>query len=106
MDQQANSTIPSEEVVVQQPQKESTRFSLLIILGLISLIVLLGAGAWFVLQTKSSKQAASAIPSPTAMQTPIPTVPMETEYTNPFDSKEQYTNPFDTYQNPFEALEE
>lgn len=32
------------------------------------------------------------------------TVPLKTEYQNPFDKDAQYVNPFSSYKNPFDQL--
>ncbi|MBI4080535.1 MAG: hypothetical protein HY430_02075 [Candidatus Levybacteria bacterium] len=110
MDQQQQQKPVQENLQqpTQHPAIPEKKKNMYILIGIgIFAFFLLSVGAFVFVQSTSKKQAQSTqqvVTQPSL--TPTPTVPLKTEYSNPFDEKSQYENPFDsgeTYKNPFDT---
>lgn len=84
----------------QQPKKS------LLFVGIFASILIFGAGVFLLLPAKTIPQK-TAVQQQVPTLTPSPTIPIETQYENPFDKNAQYENPFSEsgYENPFESIE-
>lgn len=92
-----------ETLTASHPTKKRKNFFFIGII--VCILILLSIGAYILLRSLPvpSEDASTQIRS---SLTPTPTVPLKTEYSNPFNEKSQYENPFnseETYKNPFDT---
>lgn len=67
------------------------------LLLLLVILLLAGAGVYFLVNKGVIKNPLSNLPS---VGTKQPTIAVKSEYKNPFDKGSQYVNPFDQYKSP------
>lgn len=104
MDPQTTQPLP-EPAPTQPPQKSPPK-TLFIVIGGVVFLLLLSIGSVLLIQNTSVLKPTIAPTFTPAPATPTPTIPIKTEYSNPFDEKSSYENPFeasDDYQNPFDT---
>lgn len=75
-----------------------------IALPFVLIIVAILIGGFVALKTGTLPQKlTSLVPGTVPLATP--SVVLQSQYTNPFDSKAQYVNPFSDYKNPFNNIQ-
>lgn len=100
MDQQNPEVNKTEQHIESKVTPKKTKNKLIIICAAIIILIVL-AGILFAVSNKNLQQ-----PLPIVSISPT-SVPLKTEYSNPFDEKSNYENPFaeEEYQNPFDLSE-
>lgn len=100
-----HSVEPHESLASSPPAKKRLGNKTILVAVGIVLFLVLGGLLVFVNIYYSSQESANTATTQTTV-TPKPTIPLTTEYTNPFDEKAQYENPFsssESYKNPFDV---
>ncbi len=83
--------------------KESIHHHRIVILAIVAFLILLTIAVNTLLRSTLSSKFP---PTPAAQSQPKQetTIPLTSEYINPFDKNTQYVNPFSQYKNPFDTL--
>ncbi|MBI4226010.1 hypothetical protein HY612_02750 [Candidatus Roizmanbacteria bacterium] len=82
--------------------KESIKHHRIAVFAIVTFLILLTIAVNVVLRSTNIPQTTKTSAQPTQKQEV--TVPLNTDYQNPFDKNTQYVNPFSQYKNPFDTL--